>query len=371
MRRLALIISFGIILLPGFCTVSGGRYQPFQYPETTAVLQVLYGDGMRACRLYTFCARKANTEGYKNIEKFFSALAMSESILAENHKLLLKEFNIEVDGFEIDEEPEIHGTRHNLELTANIGLAKIDKRFEVFLEMIQPENNAEAISNIKAAKEVKEGHLKLVKKALSSTGIMGIVSKSTEDYFVCKMCGQIEEDMPAANCEVCEVGSDFYEEVTAKWMVYNAIDRNILLADTEKAYAKRVYDAIFEEEVTPGQPDVSPDVFGKESYAKWGLGPMREFSDQEKVYIDKIEETAENWQQYSSIDLGRLTSEEKEYLEKMHDKYGAGPVDLSDKKGTGTFSDRMEELLGMVEVLSGTPVLLDVDIIFIKRATAP
>ena len=66
------------------------------------------------------------------------------------------------------------------------------------------------------------------------------------------------------------------------------------MTDLEKAYAKRVYKSIFGEDITPGQPDISDDVFLTELYAKWGLGPKRKFRDEEKVYIAGIEETAES-----------------------------------------------------------------------------
>jgi hypothetical protein len=106
------------------------------------------------------------------------------------------------------------------------------------------------------------------------------------------------------------------------------------------------------------------------AYAKWGLGPQRAFCPEEMIYIGAIEEMAAAWDQYRSINLDTLNDAEKQYLQKMHQAFGEGPIDLSTKRGTGQLSATLEKALSDVEVLSGSRTLLDIDLIYIKRATS-
>ena len=54
----------------------------------------------------------------------------------------------------------------------------------------------------------------------------------------------------------------------------------------------------------------------------------------------------------------------------MHQAFGQGPINLSSNRGTGALSPALEKILGEVEVLSGSKTLLDIDLVYIQRATA-
>ncbi|MCH8888666.1 MAG: hypothetical protein IIC13_18970, partial [SAR324 cluster bacterium] len=109
---------------------------------------------------------------------------------------------------------------------------------------------------------------------------------------------------------------------------YRAIEGNELLSDQEKAFAVRMYDYIHAAEDEQEEMELSADVFEGELYAMWGLGAPREFCPGEKIYLAGLKEMPRMWVGYNSIDTDNLDEADKAFLKEMHDKYGAGPIDL-------------------------------------------
>ncbi|MBN1123411.1 MAG: rubrerythrin family protein [Sedimentisphaerales bacterium] len=364
MKRLVGILTIVVCFLPG--SVRGGRYIAAQYPETTAVLQVLYGNEIRKEHHFLSYAEKADIESSDKMTYLFAALAKSESVLAENHRLLLTEFDMEAEASYANG-ASIADTRHNLEILANIGLAKVDDRYSVFMNMIRTERNEEAISLVQQAWDIKKRQYEIVKKGLDATGLLGLVSKAPENYYVCTMCGYIETEAPGQRCPMCAADAQYLEQVGDEWRVYLGIMENSQLDNAEKAYARRFFDKI--SIASMGFRMASdPSVFGSDEYEKWGLGAQREFSVEEKAYINTIEEMALAWKTYNEIDMNDLNDMEKEYIEKMHSRYGDGDIDLSARRIAGEFSQAMVHLLNVSEALSGISTLSDADIVFVKRS---
>lgn len=350
--------------MPG--SIRGSQYIAAQYPETTAVLQVLYGDEVRKEHHYLSYAEKADAEGDDKVACLFAALAKSESILADNHRLLLARFDIEAEASYANG-ASISDTRHNLEILANIGLARIDDRYSVFANMIRPERNQEAIALVQQAWDIKKRQYEIVKKGLDATGLRGLVTKAPQSYQVCAMCGYIEADSPGQRCPMCAADSRYVEPIGQEWRIYLSIMDNPQLQDREKSYARRFYDKVSVRSATYGkEPD--PAVWASAEYRKWGLGARGDFCIEEKAYITTVEEMALAWQMYNEIDLSALDDLEKEYVEKMHSRYGEGAIDLSARRAAGEFSAAMEHLLDVAEALSGAGALTDIDIVFLQRS---
>jgi rubrerythrin len=368
MKRMMIFLSTAGLVFFGEFPVLAGRYNSAQCPETLAVLQLLYSDAQKDARLYLACARRAEDEGYSAIAQLYAAMACSETVLAENSKLLMAAFDQEADDSSATE-PAVHGTKNNLDLAINVGLAGVDKRYSLFMEMIRPEGNAEAISTIKQEWLVKNSYLDWIKSVRSSLGLLGsFAAKPSETYSVCQICGNIVSMSPRSPCEVCSAKPSDFQMVTGCWKVQYAIENNEMLSRAEKGYARRYCRALFSTE-SPAMTAMLPTgIFESSPYKKWGLGPQKAFGPEESRYILALEEMAVSWQKYIEIDLDSLTDTEKQYLAKMHQSYGKGPINLTDKRSG--FSESLNRALTEVEILSGSGALLDVDLIYLRRLSA-
>ena len=108
-------------------------------------------------------------------------------------------------------------------------------------------------------------------------------------------------------------------------------------------------------------------------YRKWGLGPEREFSLEEKSYLVGLAETAQMWEKYNRIDVDNLGAADEEFLKQTHEKYGPGPIDLRQERinEMGSLSEEAEKILDIVEVVSGRSEFEDRDLVFLRnRVTA-
>jgi len=360
--------AFGAIVLVGLlaATTWAGAYVPTQYPQTTAVLQVLHADALRKEHMFLAYAARADDEGAEAMTALFAALARSQQVLADNTRQLLAKFDTEADlptrnGINVGE------TRHNLEIAANIALAKIDDRYGVFLDMIRPEQNAEALAEVQAVWHVKKCQRKLVDQALGGMGFLGLGSKLPKEYAVCEVCGYIVgDDEIESRCPYC--GAEGIEEavVGSEWKVAWGLDQNTSLDEVQRAYAKRFYRLVAATQV--GLVDVpAAAALAAEPYATWGLGTSGPLSDEEKAYLALVPVAAQAWQTYAAIDLGQLSDEEQQYIARMHEKYGAGPIDLTGPRQSGGFSARLSRLLDIVEALSGSALLGDKELVFLNR----
>jgi rubrerythrin len=361
---LSTVVSLFLCSTPVF---AAGRYSAARCPETVSVLQLLYADANKDAKAYLTHANQAQQEGHEAVAQLFAALARSQEVLAENSQLLMAAFGQEV-GDASSGDVVLHGTKNDLDLTVNVALAGVEKRYSLFLEMVRPEGNAEAIAAVQQALKVKGDHLDWAKAARGSLGLLG--SKLANQFWVCGGCGAIVSNMPRAACAICSGRPTDFTAVTGGWKVLWAAEANPQLSKTEKAYVRRYCRSLFamNSQALPSRPAMG--AFDSAAYQKWGLGPQRAFCPEEMIYVASVEDMVASWDRYRQINLDNLTEPEKQYLQKMHQAFGQGPIDLSSKRGTGALSPALEKVLGEVEMLSGSKTLLDIDLIYIKRATA-
>lgn len=339
-----------------------------KYPDTVAVLQLLYADESKAMQSYWACARQAHKEKHLNIESFFAGLAISKSIRIEAIETMLTDMEVEaVEPGESD--IRVSTTKFNLKLLTNIQLPKLEKRYPILIDRLKPEGHAVAIQNISHAWKVDVQHCELAEEILSSLeSFFGIAAKIPDTFHVCQGCGSTVVDVPELTCPICEGPISDYEQADAKWRFYRAIEGNELLSDQEKAFAVRMYDYIHAGEHSQDEIELSADVFEGELYARWGLGAPREFCIGEKIYLAGLEEMPRMWVGYNSIDTDNLDEADKAFLKEMHDKYGAGPIDLRREQARekGELSDAAVKFLDMVEIVSGRTEFEDQDLIFLR-----
>ncbi len=359
--------GFGLILIASLvASAVAGRYVPTQYPQTTAVLQVLYGDAVRKEHTFLAYAAGADKEGSEPMVALFAALARSQGVLAENARFLLAEFDVEAEA------PLMNGvsvgeTRHNLEITTNIALAKLDDRYKVFLDMIRAERNAEAMAEVQAVWDIKKRQREVVQKGLSATGLLGWTAKLPQDYCVCSVCGYIVAEGDAGTrCSYCNTEGIENEVVASEWRVFWGLAQNTTLDDAQRAAARRFYRLVASQRVgVAGNPGSA--LLGSDAYQRWGLGTGGGFCDEEKAYMAAVPLLARAWEAYQAIDLGELSENEKQYIARMHTKYGQGPVDLLKLRESGDLSGKVAQVLDIVEALSGSLYLSDRDLVFLER----
>lgn len=343
-----------------------------KYPGTIAVLRLLHEKGIQSSRTYLAFARQAHSEKKFNIESFFVALAASEIIRAETLAGMLKEMGIDVPEVK-EEDVRVSTTKSNLKLITNIESADLDKRFSWMLDEIKKEGHAVAIAYISHIWKVKVQHRDLAKEILSSMeSFFGIGAKAPDEFFVCQRCGSTLGEIPDLTCPVCQGPTSGYEKASAKWQFYSYVDNNGLLTDEEKAYARRVFDHIYSQVYEEQNVRFDGSILNSPLYQKWGLGYGRDFSLEEKVYLLQIEQTDRIWQEYSKVDLNRLEQADTDFVKEMHDKYGAGPVDLRSQKlkEEGTLSEDSQAILDIVETVSGRSMFEDKDLVFLRRWVA-
>lgn len=368
MKIFKLLLSTTVLLfLCSIPALTAGRYSAAQCPETVSVLQLLYADANKDAKAYLTYANQAQQEGHEAVAQLLAAMARSQEVLAENSQLLMAAFDLEA-GDSSSGDTVLHGTKNDLDLTINVALAGVEKRYSLFLEMVRPEGNAEAIAAVQQEWKVKGDHLDWAKSARGSLGLLG--SRIGDQYWVCGGCGAIVSNMPRTTCTICRGSPTEYSAVTGCWKVIWAAETNPQLSKAEKAYVRRYCRELFagSSQNLPTSPAMG--VFDSAAYQKWGLGPRRAFCTEEMIYVASVEDMVAAWDRYRQINLDNLTEPEKQYLQKMHQAFGQGPIDLSSKRGTGELSPTLEKVLGEVEVLSGSKTLLDIDLIYIKRVTA-
>ena len=103
-------------------------------------------------------------------------------------------------------------------------------------------------------------------------------------------------------------------------------NKNSLLNKEEKEYAKRCYDYIMKHPDTSMPLYFSKYNFESDLYKKWGLGKRRLFIKPEKQYILRIEYLDPLWRIYEGVDLNELDVLEKDFLNKIHNRYGSGSL---------------------------------------------
>ncbi len=361
---LATCILSCVLVCSGVC----GGDALSKYPETIAILQLLYNDESEAVHSYWAYARQAHKEKHLNIESFFAALAISKSIRVEAIETLLTDMKIAVTEPEVPD-VRVSSTKFNLKLLTNIQLPKLAQRYPILIERIKPEGHAVAIQNVSHARKVDIQHGDLAEEILSSLkSFFGIAAKIPDAFYVCHACGSTVVDIPELTCPICEGPISDYEQADAKWRFYSAIENSFLLSDPEKALAVRMYDYIYAQEHAQEEIELAADVFQGELYAKWGLGYPREFCHEEKIYLAGLEGMAQMWADYNSIDADDLDDADKAFLKEMHDKYGDGPINLRREQARekDKLSDEALKLLDMVEIVSGRTEFEDQDLIFLR-----
>ena len=166
------------------------------------------------------------------------------------------------------------------------------------------------------------------------------------------------------------------EKASPEQLLLQQIDKNTALIKQEKAFAKRIYKMMVKvkkQDESANLEDIVIDInmFDPDLYSKWGLGDKKGFSLEEKLYLFGLSQMQQAWEIYNSINLNELSEEEKNFLKKLHEEYGPGPINLREetRKKQGGLQPHQETWFDLVSAPSGHKKLNDVDLIFLYRMT--
>ena len=146
-------------------------------------LQDAFAGESQANKKYLAFAKKAESEGYKQIAKLFRATAEAETVHAMNHLRAL-------DG--------IKSTKNNLEAAISGETHEFQDMYPEMIEDAQAEGNKKAEITFKYANAVEKIHAELYKKAFENLG-----NNPEVDYYVCQVCGNTVEEEPPDKCPIC------------------------------------------------------------------------------------------------------------------------------------------------------------------------
>jgi rubrerythrin len=156
-------------------------------------LKEAFAGESQANRKYKAFAKKADSEGYRQIAKLFRAAAEAETVHALNHLQALGE---------------VKNTKENLQAAITGETYEFQDMYPQMIADAQSEGNKRAELSFNYANAVEKIHADLYKKALESLG------KNEEvDYYVCQVCGNTVEGEPPDRCPICNSLKKMFKKV--------------------------------------------------------------------------------------------------------------------------------------------------------------
>lgn len=161
--------------------------------KTEQNLKDAFAGESQANRKYLAFAKKAETEGFKQVARLFRAAAEAETVHAHNH---LKELG------------GIKSTKENLQEAINGESYEFQKMYPQMIKDAEAEGNKGALRSFNYANDVEKIHAALYKKALDNLG------KSPDaDMYVCQVCGYTAEGEAPDECPVCKAKKQSFKKI--------------------------------------------------------------------------------------------------------------------------------------------------------------
>ena len=161
--------------------------------KTEKNLQDAFAGESQANRKYLAFAKKADTEGYKQVAKLFRAAADAETVHALSH---LKELGV------------IRSTKENLKAAISGETHEFQEMYPAMIAAAKEEGHKAGERSFSYANEVEKIHAALYQKALDSLG-----SQEETDIQVCSVCGYTCEGEAPEKCPVCGASKKAFEKI--------------------------------------------------------------------------------------------------------------------------------------------------------------
>jgi rubrerythrin len=129
-------------------------------------------------------AMKADKDGYTQIARLFRAVSNAENVHAKRYLLLMR--------------GRVGSTEENLETAFNNEIKANVEEYPKLIKDATDESVDGALKAFSHARDVEARHAALYKKAMND-----MLAERETDYYVCQVCGYINEDNAPENCPVC------------------------------------------------------------------------------------------------------------------------------------------------------------------------
>jgi len=129
-------------------------------------------------------AMKADKDGFKQISRLFRAVSDAENVHARRYLLLMR--------------GRVGSTEENLETAFNNEIKANVEEYPKLIQDATAENADGALKAFSQARDVEARHAALYKKAMTD-----MLAERETTYYVCQVCGYINEDHAPDNCPVC------------------------------------------------------------------------------------------------------------------------------------------------------------------------
>jgi rubrerythrin len=162
--------------------------------KTKENLQAAFiGEAKAYFRLRAF-AERADEEGYPQIASLFRAISTAEAVHAGNHFALLEKTGT---------------TEENLKSSFEKETFANQVAYPEFLKTAWAEGDKQAVWGLTKARNSEERHAKLYKLALSE-----MAGDRRTVYYVCAICGWVEDGIRPDQCPNCQAPSAQFRTVS-------------------------------------------------------------------------------------------------------------------------------------------------------------
>jgi rubrerythrin len=138
---------------------------------------------------------KAAMEGYAQIARLFRAVSNAESVHARRYLLLMR--------------GKIGSTAENLETAFQKEIQANVEEYPKLIKDAAAEDQKAALKAFSQSRDVESFHAQLYKRAIND-----MVADRETDYYVCQVCGYINEDDAPDKCPVCGTVKEKFKQVS-------------------------------------------------------------------------------------------------------------------------------------------------------------
>jgi rubrerythrin len=181
--------------------------------RTAENLMKAFAGESQARMRYTFYAKTAGKEGYKQIEELFLETAENERMHAKLfYKHLVAQLNGEPVHIQADYPVALDSTMKNLEYAANGENEEWSSLYPEFAHIAEAEGFPEAARTFRQIALVEKRHETRYRKLLENVKQKKVFCKEKKVAWKCRVCGMIiESDKAPDKCPVCDHPQENFE----------------------------------------------------------------------------------------------------------------------------------------------------------------
>lgn len=139
-------------------------------------------------------ARKADMEGYSQIARLFRAVSDAESVHARRYLLIMR--------------GKIGSTEENLETAFQNEIKANVEEYPKLIKDASEENSKNALKAFSQSRDVESRHAQLYKKAITD-----MLADRETAYYVCQVCGYVNEDEAPDKCPICGAVKEKFKQI--------------------------------------------------------------------------------------------------------------------------------------------------------------